>query len=108
MHAEACFHLINHAVEPFSLTPWGQAWIKALPGSTFPVKDAVGWNIPIDIPHLGVVSPGWQSEMPGSSRKLGVVWVRGVLVYKGMQDFPSVEECLLRCDVGKVGDGRTL
>lgn len=50
---------------------------STLPGSTFPVKDAVGWNIPIDIPHLGVVRPGWQSEMPGSSRKLGVVWVRG-------------------------------
>lgn len=79
LHAGAGFRLINHPVKPFSLTPWGQVWKKALPGSTFLVVDAAGWNIPIDIPHSSVVSPGWQSKMPGDKRKswYGWVWASG-------------------------------
>lgn len=108
LHAGAVFHLINCAVEPFSLTPWGHVWKKVLPGSTFPVEDAVGWNIPIyPTPRLAEWDAGGQAE--------SLVWfglgqrdlARAILVYEGMQDFPPVEECLLRCDVVKTGDART-
>lgn len=76
LHAGAGFRPINHAMKPFSLSPWGHVWKKALPGSTFPVMDTAGWTMPIDIPQVSSYQAG-RVKCRGSSGKFGVVWVSG-------------------------------